>query len=137
MLSKKKGSEAYIEPLIKDHNYSFIVRVGKPKDTIIANSGTKLSRGAKFRCLISGIPIPSDYIYSEAKSGRMGVRLMAIIAEGSRGQVYLSPTLEAEEIAKNAKPRWKPELEMPENPRWFSPPLYGLKAYGDIFTQRQ
>ena len=26
---------------------------------------------------------------------------------------------------------------MPENPRWFSPPLYGLKTYGDLFTPRQ
>src|SRR5439155_6763330 len=24
-----------------------------------------------------------------------------------------------------------------DNPRWFSPPLYGLKTYGDIFTPRQ
>ena len=26
---------------------------------------------------------------------------------------------------------------MPENPRWFSPPLYGLTTYGDLFTPRQ
>jgi putative DNA methylase len=26
---------------------------------------------------------------------------------------------------------------MPENPRWFSPPLYGLKTFGDLFTPRQ
>ena len=26
---------------------------------------------------------------------------------------------------------------MPENPRWFSPPMYGMKTYGDLFTSRQ
>ena len=26
---------------------------------------------------------------------------------------------------------------MPDNPRWFSPPLYGLSTYGDLFTNRQ
>ena len=26
---------------------------------------------------------------------------------------------------------------MPENPRWFSPPMYGMKSYGDLFTPRQ
>jgi putative DNA methylase len=26
---------------------------------------------------------------------------------------------------------------MPDNPRWFSPPLYGLTTYGDLFTSRQ
>ncbi|MDD5033217.1 MAG: hypothetical protein PHE55_00540 [Methylococcaceae bacterium] len=36
-----------------------------------------------------------------------------------------------------AQPEWKPEVAMPKNPRWFSPPLYGLKTYGDLFTPRQ
>ena len=26
---------------------------------------------------------------------------------------------------------------MPENPRWFSPPAYGMKSFGDLFTDRQ
>lgn len=26
---------------------------------------------------------------------------------------------------------------MPRNPRWFSPPLYGLTTFGDVFTNRQ
>ena len=26
---------------------------------------------------------------------------------------------------------------MPKNPRWFSPPLYGMTTYGDLFTPRQ
>jgi putative DNA methylase len=67
----------------------------------------------------------------------MGARLMAIVAEGDRGRVYLAPTPEMEAIALTAQPEWKPEVAMPENPRWFSPPLYGLKTYGDLFTPRQ
>jgi putative DNA methylase len=67
----------------------------------------------------------------------MGARLMAIVAEGDRGRVYLAPTAEMEEIAWQAKPEWKPDLAMPDNPRWFSPPLYGLTTYGDLFTPRQ
>ena len=42
-----------------------------------------------------------------------------------------------EAIALSAQPMWKPEVAMPGNPRWFSPPLYGLKTYGDLFTPRQ
>jgi len=67
----------------------------------------------------------------------MGARLMAIVAEGERGRVYLAPTPEMEAIALTAQPEWKPEVAMPENPRWFSPPLYGLKTYGALFTPRQ
>ena len=123
--------------VIKDVGYRFTVKVGKPKDIDAAKKGTKLSHGANFQCLMSGIPIASNHIYSEAKAGRMSVRLMAIVAEGIRERLYLRPTSEMESIALEARPTWKPEVAMPENPRWFSPPLYGLKTYGDLFTPRQ
>jgi len=67
----------------------------------------------------------------------MGARLMAIVAGGDRGRVYLAPMPEHEAAALTAKPEWKPDVFMPDNPRWFSPPLYGLKTYGDLFTPRQ
>jgi putative DNA methylase len=86
---------------------------------------------------MSGTPIASSHIYEEANGGRMGARLMAIVAEGERGRIYLSPTTEMEAIALTAQPTWQPEVAMPENPRWFSPPIYGLKTYGDLFTPRQ
>jgi putative DNA methylase len=137
MLSTKAGKEAYVEPVIEHGGYRFTVKVGKPKDAQAAKNGTKLARGANFRCLMSGTPIASDHIYAEANAGRMGARLMAIVAEGDRGRVYLAPTPEHEAAAWQAKPEWRPEVAMPENPRWFSPPLYGLKTYGDLFTPRQ
>ena len=137
MLSTKAGKEAYVEPLIERDGYRFTVRVGKPKDAERAKRGTKLSRGANFECLMSGTPIASDHIYGEAQAGRMGARLMAIVAEGQRGRVYLPPAAEHEAAAQKAEPEWQPEVAMPENPRWFSPPLYGLKTYGDLFTPRQ
>jgi putative DNA methylase len=136
-LSAKAGKEAYIEPVIEGDSYRFTVKMGKPKDTEGTNNGTKLARGAHFRCLMSEAPIASDYIYAEANAGRMGARLMAIVAEGTRGRVYLAPTAEMETVANEAHPVWKPDVLMPENPRWFSPPLYGLKTYGDLFTPRQ
>jgi len=137
MLSTKAGKEAYVEPVIAGGGYRFTVKVGKPKDAEAAKNGTKLARGANFKCLMSDAPIASDHIYGEANAGRMGARLMAIVAEGNRGRVYLAPTPEHEAAALKARPDWKPEVAMPENPRWFSPPLYGLKNYGDLFTDRQ
>lgn len=137
MLSTKAGKETYVEPVIEGGGYRFTVKVGKPKHAEGAKNGTKLSRGANFRCLMSDTPIASEYIYSQANAGRMGVRLMAMVADGGRGRVYLAPTPEMEAVALTAQPTWKPEVAMPENPRWFSPPLYGLKTYGDLFTPRE
>lgn len=137
MLSTKPGKEAYVEPVIEGGEYRFTVKVGKPKDAERAKNGTKLSRGANFECLMSGAPIASDHIYGEAQAGRMGARLMAIVAEGQRGRVYLASTSEHEAVARKAKPDWKPDVAMPNNPRCFSPPLYGLTTFGDLFTPRQ
>lgn len=135
VLSSKEGKEAYVEPVVDGDAYRFTVKVGKPPKS--AKDGTKLTRGANFQCLLSATPIEPKHIYSEANAGRMGSRLMAIVAEGVRGRVYLSPTTEHEALAAEAYPDWKAEIAMPENPRWFSPPLYGLKTYGDLFTPRQ
>ena len=137
MLSTKKGKEAYVQPVIEDGGYRFTVKVGKPEDAEAAKAGTKLSRGANFRCLMSGTPMDGDYIKGEGKAGRMGARLMAIVAEGDGGRVYLPPTAEHEESARKAVPEWQPELNMPRDRRWFSPPLYGFPTYGDLFTPRQ
>ena len=137
MLSTKAGKEAYVEPVIEHGGYRFTVKLGKPKDSGRAKSGTKLTRGANFECLMSKTPIASEHIYGEANARRMHARLMAIVAEGKRGRAYLAPTAQHEVAAGKAKPEWKPEVAMPANPRWFSPPLYGLKTYGDLFTSRQ
>ena len=137
MLSTKRGREAYVEPVIEGRSYRFTVRIGAPPDLEIARAGTKLARGASFRCLMSGSPISGDHIKAEGRAKRMGARLMAIVAEGDRGRVYLAPTVEHEETAERPVPEWQPELNMPRDRRWFSPPLYGLPTYGDIFTRRQ
>ncbi|NLD95689.1 MAG: DUF1156 domain-containing protein, partial [Synergistaceae bacterium] len=137
MLSTKEGKEAYVEPVIEGDRYRFTVKTGKPKDAEAARNGTKLARGANFRCIMSDAAIPSEHIYNEAKAGRMSAKLMAIVAEGTRGRVYLSPTKEHESIPLQVNPTWKPDNLMPNNPRWFSPPLYGLTTYGDLFTPRQ
>ena len=137
MLSTKAGKEAYVEPVIEDGGYRFTVKVGKPKDLEGAKNGTKLSRGANFRCLISGAPMAGDHIKSEGKAGRMGARLMAIVAEGDRGRAYLAPTPEMEAIALTAQPTWKPETPLPADMRSHWTPPYGLTTYGDLFTPRQ
>ena len=137
MLSTKKGKEAYVEPVIENGGYRFTVKVGAPEDAEAAKAGTKLARGANFRCLMSGAPMDGDYIKAEGKAGRIGARLMAVVAEGEGGRIYLAPTQKHEESAREAVPVWQPDLNMPRDRRWFSPPLYGLPTYGDLFTPRQ
>ena len=137
MLTTKAGKEAYVEPVIEGGGYRFTVKVGKPQDTEGAKNGTKLSRGANFKCLMSDTPMAGDYIKAEGKAGQLGARLMAIVAEGDRGRVYLAPTSEMEAIASTAQPEWKPETPLPDDPRNFWTVQYGLTSFADLFTPRQ
>ena len=98
--------------------------------------GTKLGRGANFRCLMSDTPIAGDYIKAEGNAGRMGTRLMAIVAEGDYGRVYLAPTSEHEERARKAEPEWRPENDLIGKCR-DQLPLYGMNNFADLFTPRQ
>jgi putative DNA methylase len=136
MLSTKVGKEAYIEPVIEGSGYRFTVKVGKPEDVEGAKNGTKLSRGANFRCVISGTPMAGDYIKAEGKAGRINAKLMAIVAEGERGRVYLAPTPEHETVAQEAKPAWKPEQDL-LGKSGDQLPLYGMRQYWEVFTPRQ
>ena len=137
MLSTKAGKEAYVEPVIEDDGYRFAVKVGKPTDAEAAKNGTSAGKRAAFKCVMSGTPLPYDYIRAEGQAGRMGARLMAIVAEGDRGRLYLAPTMEMEAIALTATPTWKPEVALPVNPRDFKTPNYGLMTFADLFTPRQ
>jgi putative DNA methylase len=135
VLSSKPGKESWVEVIVEKKSYRFEIRKGKPPEG--AQNGTKLGRGANFSCVMSGVPITPTHIRSEAMAQRMGARLMAVVAEGVRSRVYLPPTPEMEAAAQGATPGWKPSQSMPDNPRWFSPPAYGLQTYGDLFTPRQ
>jgi len=133
VISSKKGKEVWVEPVIYAGNYRFIVRMGKiPKDAI---DGTVDRKGGT--CILSQAAMPFTHIRSEGKSGRLSQRLMAIVAEGKRGRIYLSPTQQMTEIAESAKPEWKPEHALPVNPRDFKTPNYGINCFGDLFTPRQ
>ena len=137
MLSTKKGKEAYIEPVIEGREYRFTVKVGTPLDAEAAKAGTKLARGANFRCLMSEAPIAGDYIKAEGMAGRMGAKLMAIVAEGDRRRVYIAPNEEHAVTASHAQPVWAPNVSVPERLTGGTCYGYGLTTFGDLFTDRQ
>ena len=81
--------------------------------------------------------MPFEYLRSQGKAGRMGARLMAIVAEGNRGRVYLAPTKEQEDIARVAIPSDTSEADLPERALGFRVQEYGMTKWRDLFTERQ
>jgi putative DNA methylase len=138
MLSTKIGKEVYIDPVIDGKNYRFVIKMGKPKDAEAAKYGTKLSRGANFKCVMSSTPIDESYIKEESMAGRMGTRMMAIVAKSDHGRVYLAPMPENETVATKMRPEWKPDQVMNrQTTNLVSGRGYGFFTWADLFTTRQ
>lgn len=133
-LSKKKGKEAWVEPIINNNQslpvIKFEVKTGEGKPI----EGTTSRKGVV--CLACATPSNLDYVRSEGKAGRMDAQLMAIVAEGNKKRIYLSPDDENERIANSAKPEWKPEIELIGKAA-ANVSLYGLQTHSKLFTSRQ
>jgi putative DNA methylase len=137
MLSTKEGREAHLEPVVRGNSYDFRVRLGPPAGGASARTGTKASRGANFRCILSGAAIGPDYVREEAKAGRVGARLIAMVAEGRGQRVFLAPTEDAARAAAAAEPSWRPDTKFFPGALGFRIGNYGFETWGDVFSSRQ
>jgi len=137
-LSSKKGSEAWLEPVVDRENgtWHFAMRRGAPRNRVAVKAGTKIGR-ATFRCLLTGDTIEDEYIKAEGKARRLGVRHVAIVADTGRGRVYLSAIEEQEAVTQQTKPEWKPYGSVPERLTGGTCAPYGFAQWGDLFTPRQ
>jgi putative DNA methylase len=141
MLSAKEGREVIVKPVVDRAKMEWCFEIdGKPgaADIAAAKKGTKAARGANFTCLLTGSVIDDVHVKAEAKSGRMGAALMAIVAEGTRSRSYLAPAPEHVKAANVAAPE-VPEVDqpLPDDPRNFWTVSYGLDRFSKLFTPRQ
>lgn len=132
ILSKKKGRECWAKPIIEDGQVRFEVTQGKPpKD----QEGTVIRTGG--RCILSGEPIPFEYIRAEGKTGRIGSMLLAIVTEGQGGRSYYSPNNVHSQIADISVPDNAPRTALPEKALSFRVQVYGMDEHYKLFTPRQ
>lgn len=136
VLSKKKGKEAWVKPQIdkngKNITYKVYMGKGNPPDS------PKISRGAKFKCLVCGQIATDDYIKAESLQGKMDSVLLGIVAEGKKGRIYLSPNEKHIYVARCPKPECNyPDQPLPYDPRAIWCVNYGLDTYDKLFTNRQ
>lgn len=140
VLSTKAGREAIVVPVVDRaaNTWRYEVKTRPTKEELrAAETGTVDRKGGV--CLLTGTPMPFTHIRKEGQAGRISIRLMATVAEGERERMYLSPTPQDEQLTLAIIKPDVPELEqpLPNNPRDFKTPNYGLVKWKDLYTARQ
>lgn len=131
VLSKKKGKEAWVEPQFEGRKVTYVVHLeGKPKI-----EGTVNRQGAVCPCC--GTAVPFSYIREQGKAGAMSAQMMAVVAEGKNGRLYLSPSEIQVKGAMVKKPSNYPEGELAYYPGHLNTNVYGLTEFYKLFTPRQ
>ena len=136
-LSNKMGSEIWLEPIVDGKDWRFEVRSGSPSDRVLIAKGLKAGR-AIFTCLLSGDSFGNRYINAEAESGRLGYRMIAVVAQGMRRRVYLPVNRDQELSSETTVPK---DLLAEPAPGTFggtsSGLPYGFNQFFNYFTPRQ
>lgn len=135
-LSKKKGHEAWIKPIIHDDG-TITYEVQHDNKGPKGDGEWTIKNGKGCVSIVDGTPFTYDYVRSEGKAHRLGATLIGVVADGDKGRLYLSPTDEQIRIADCSRIQTDFEVPIADNPRWFSPPSYGMDTFDSLFTNRQ
>lgn len=131
ILSKKKGHIAWISPVFENGKIKYKINYSGKHEL----DGTVNRRGAI--CAHCKSPVEFNYIREEGKAGRISKQLCAVVAESKNGRIYLSADTEQYMASCIEKPDEYPDASLPQNPRDFKTPNYGMTHFSDLFTNRQ
>ncbi|RLF88959.1 DNA methylase, partial [Thermococci archaeon] len=160
-LARKPKKKVALFPVVDRENkrVDFEILQGRELEDAIKwgfNPSEGTVKRAKAICPVCGAAISDKYVRQEAKEGRMGHRLVAVVTTAGRGRgrnyrIANEKDLEAfrkaekrlEEIKKQPSPwafglSWIPDEPMNQNdPNLVSGRGYGFKRWGELFNPRQ
>jgi putative DNA methylase len=133
-LGQKRGKETWVQPIPDPaaKRVRFEIGHGSAGPPV---EGTVERNGA--RCLVCQTPVPLTHVRFEGRAGRMGIQLMAVVAEGHRQRIYMPPDAVHESAAQVDHPDNLPDTELPEQALGFRVQGYGMTHHADLFTSRQ
>ncbi len=133
-LSKKSDNAHWTRPII-DRRANTISWIVQDNPNGIPSTGTVNRNGAT--CLGCDGAVKLTYVREQARAGNMGEVMTAVVAEGDRKRLFLSPTDEHIQAALDAEPRWRPNGNLPERALGFRVQAYGFTNWHQLFTERQ
>jgi len=133
-LSKRKGKEAWVKATVVDGQVQYEVQHNADGPKGDADE-TVNRRGAV--SIADGTPIDFKYIRAESQAGRMGAQLIAVVADGGKGRVYVSPNEKHMSLAQVPRPDDVPTGDVFDWPGRINVYRYGMTEWADLFTNRQ
>ena len=134
-LSKKPKNRHWTRPIVDRDSgqVSFVVQDNRDG---ISDSGRTVNRNGA-TCVGCNTTAPLTYVREQSRTGKMGERMTAIVAEGDRRRVFVSPIDEHVQAANEARPAWRPSGRLSDGALGFRVRAYGFKEWHQLFTQRQ
>ncbi len=130
-LARNKSAMVHAKPEL-DLNSRTVVFQPTTEDEPVKE--TTSGKGA--RCLFCENFIGKPELREIATADGVGTVPLAVVAEGRRSRIYLpGDSVVVPEVARPDVPAV--DQPMTNDRRWFSPPLYGLPNFADLFTSRQ
>ena len=135
-LSKKPNNQHWTRPVV-DRQAKVICFVVQNHEDGVPKEGTVNRNGAT--CIACNTTSPLAYVRQQSRAGKMGEQMTAIVAEGHRKRLFLTPTVEHVKTALGAVPNpiFIPQQKMPTTAYKISGRGYGITHWHQLFTNRQ
>ena len=135
-LGKKKGKEAYIVPKVVGDHVEYSIGHDPKRAPTKQNDGTISGRRGAL-CVACGSVISMEEIRAQGKKGKIGSAMTAVVCEGGRKREYKAPMDEDRLEVQFDRVNQLNMGVLADNPRYMSPPLYGMDTFDKLFTARQ
>jgi putative DNA methylase len=132
-LSTRKGRQVWVEPIVEPGALELRLELRTGDGPV---PGKTVDRSG-VRCIACGTHQPLEYVRSQGRDGKMGTRLLATVAVGKRGRVYVAPDADQMTAATAAPVARGLDSPLADNPRYMAPPLYGMTLHRDLYSDRQ
>ena len=132
--SKKRNNQHWTKPVV-DYEakcVSFVVQNhsnGVPEGVTVDRNGAV--------CIACNNAAPLSYVREQARAGKMSEQMTAIVAEGNRRRLFVSPTDAHIQAAISAEPAWQPTGNLSDQAANFRVQGYGFTHWYQLFTKRQ
>ena len=136
-LSKKTNNRYWTCPIIDNDSKKVSFVVQEHNGGVPDKGRTVDGRKKEATCVACDHTVKFRYLHEQSQIGNMGEVMIAIVAEGDQGRLFLSPTDTHIEIALAAMPNWKPMGTLSEQSLADNVQNYGITHWHEMFTSRQ